>query len=226
MVSTLFTQRHSPYKGKSVGSYSSFNLALHVGDEIEAVESNRFSLSRDVGPSVYMNQVHGNSVVIVDSHLIAQPTADALITQESNVALVVLVADCIPLLLWDNDQSCIAAVHVGRRGLINGITDNVLEIMRIMGARDVQACIGPSICGACYEVGDDVFQEVVDLYPLAQGESHRGARSLDLSKALVAHLLGEGVEVVATGACTQEDKNYFSYRRDGHTGRQAGVIWL
>lgn len=226
MASTLFTQRHSPYKGKSVGAYSSFNLALHVGDDSEAVERNRFSLSRDVGPSVYMNQVHGNSVVIVDSHVIAQPTADALVTQETNVALVVLVADCIPLLLWDNKESCIAAVHVGRRGLTNGITSNVLEIMRIMGARDIQASIGPSICGACYEVGDDVFQEVVDLFPLAQCKSHRGGRSLDLSKALEAHLLADGVEVVARGGCTNEDENYFSYRRDGHTGRQAGVIWL
>lgn len=172
-----------------------------------------------------MNQTHGNSVVVVDGFSTHEPNADALITQESGVALAALVADCIPLLLWDEDGDCIAAVHVGRRGLVNGITAKVIELMMNMGAQDIRGVIGPCICSNCYEVGQDVFDEVCDSHPVAQSKTKNGSLSLDLPGALTADLVNFGVEVSSLKICTVEDPNYFSYRRDGITGRQAGVIW-
>ena len=96
-----------------------------------------------------MTQVHGNTVFVVHGILAHEPIADALVSQQTGITLVALVADCIPLLLWDEDAPCIAAVHVGRRGLVNGIASQVIEVMRMMGATNIQGHLGPSICGAC-----------------------------------------------------------------------------
>lgn len=223
MVSTLFTDRNG---GISQAPYATFNLALHVDDDTEAVLHNRKHLAQAVGPCVFMSQVHGNSVVVIDGISSGEPIADALVTAESGIALVVLVADCIPLLLWDESSECIAAVHVGRRGLVNGISKKVLEVMDAMGASDIHAQLGPSICGTCYEVGREVYDEVSNVYPYARSETNNGALALDLPGALSRELIDMGVHVSKSDICTVEDARYFSYRRDGITGRQAGVIWL
>ena len=226
MAPFLFTHRKIPNKGSNLSPFSASNLALHVGDDPERVLANRQELTNLVGPSVYMNQVHGNRVVVVDSIPQVQPTADALVTQERSIALVCLVADCIPLLLWDADEIAVAAVHVGRAGLINSITANVLSVMQTMGAKNIYAHIGPSICGTCYEVGADIYDQVVSEFPLAASKTSAGTLALDLAKALEGQLLSEGVAVSRSDVCTLEDQGYFSYRRDAITGRQAGVIWL
>lgn len=223
MVSTRFTDRNG---GVSQAPYASFNLALHVGDDADAVYENRKRLAQTVGPSAFMNQVHGNSVMVVDGISSGDPIADALVTAESGIALVVLVADCIPLLLWDESAGCIAAVHVGRRGLVNGITAKVLAVMGAMGATDIHAQLGPSICGKCYEVGSEIYDEVSSVYPYARSRTSDGALALDLSGALSRELIDIGIRVSRSDLCTVEDAKYFSYRRDGITGRQAGVIWL
>lgn len=223
MVSTLFTDRNG---GVSQAPYASFNLALHVADGADAVRENRNRLAQAVGPSAYMKQVHGSSVVVVDGISSGEPIADALVTQKSAISLVVLVADCIPLLLWDKSAGCIAAVHVGRRGLVNGISAKVLEVMGAMGARDIEAQLGPSICGKCYEVGSEIYDEVSSVYPYARSQTINGAPALDLAGALSRELIDIGIRVSRSDLCTVEDVRYFSYRRDGITGRQAGVIWL
>lgn len=223
MLSTLFTNRNG---GVSLPPYATNNLAFHVGDDESLVRANRESLASTFGPVMYMSQSHGDNVAVVEGISSHEVNADALVTQEPDVALAVLVADCIPLLLWDEGHSCVAAVHVGRRGLINGVTLRAIEIMRLMGAEDIHALLGPSICGRCYEVGSDIHAQVSDIFPLADSRTLVGSRALDLPRALQDQLTHMGVRVTASSICTVENPDFYSYRRDGVTGRQAGVIRL
>jgi len=170
-----------------------------------------------------MNQVHGDAVVVIDD-FVNEPTADALITQNPHIALAVMVADCIPLLLVSD--SVIAAVHVGRRGLVNGIAVKTVNKMRELGASHIWAELGPSICGKCYEVPQDLADEVALLHPVAMSMTIFSSPALDLPRALVAALEAVGVSSQVSAVCTLENPNYFSYRRHNITGRTAGVIWL
>lgn len=135
-----------------------------------------------------------------------------------------MTADCIPLLLASDNV--IAAVHVGRRGLVNGVTRKSIEKMRELGAAKITAHLGASICGTCYEVDQNTFDEVVAQYPKAESQSARGTTALDLSKALVAELAELSIACEVDTRCTNEDTNLFSYRKSHRTGRQAGLIRL
>lgn len=211
--------------GLSTGAFHSLNLALHVEDDATVVAKNRKILEEDLAmPVAYMNQVHGNALCEVDARPEAEPTADALITRRKGVALAVMVADCIPLLMANS--SAVTAVHVGRRGLVNGVAKQALQRLREIDSSPITAVVGPSICGSCYEVSEDIYREVVDLYPVAASATVDGTFALDLSKALVEELRGESVTVIDESRCTVEDLDLYSYRRDGVTGRQVGVIWL
>jgi YfiH family protein len=171
-----------------------------------------------------MNQVHGNRIAIIEEQSDETPTADSLVTGIPGVTLGVLVADCIPLLL--RSKEVVAAVHVGRKGLMNSITPLTLALMREMGASSIEAIMGPSICGSCYEVSTEIYQEVITLHPSAASVTPRGTHSLDLPAALNKLLELEGISVVNEFVCTAESPDHFSYRRDGVTGRQAGLISL
>ena len=211
--------------GASQGFYSSLNLGDHVGDQPSDVLANRESLEKLHGPIQFMNQVHGSRIVIIENVTDEAPTADALVTGIPGVTLAVMVADCIPLLL--TSREAVAAVHVGRRGLVNGIAVTTLELMREMGAQDICATIGPAICGSCYEVSSQLHDEVIAQFPLASAKTISGTPSLDLPKALMAVLQGAGVELITNQEiCTVENQDLFSYRRDGVTGRQAGLVRL
>lgn len=216
-----FTKRTG---GESHGAFASLNLGTHVGDEVEAVLKNRAALSREFGPVQFMNQVHGDRIALIEEITDEIPTADALVTGIPGIALAVMVADCIPLLLASRES--VAAVHVGRRGLVNEITRKTLSVMRDMGATEISAIVGPAICGECYEVSEDLHREVIALHPDAQSHTPHGSFALDLPKALIKVLREEGVTVLDESQCTVENSEYFSYRRDGVTGRQAGVISL
>lgn len=224
-MSTRFTKRAG---GVSQGNFASLNLALHVGDRADDVRRNREIAATDIGADLvgvqYMNQVHGNRVVIVEEPSDEEPTADALITGIPGIALAVMVADCIPLLL--KSDVAVAAVHVGRRGLVNDVTRSALHVMREMGAENITAILGPSICGRCYEVSDQIFSEVSDLHPLAASRTERNTPALDLPAALRALLKSESIACIDEFECTFESHNLFSYRRDAITGRQAGIISL
>ena len=211
--------------GFSQGVYSSLNLGDHVGDAPSDILRNRELLRKEYGPVQFMNQVHGNRIAIIESVADEQPTADALITGIPGTTLAVMVADCIPLLL--TSREVVAAVHVGRRGLVNQVAIETLKLMREMGAHDISATIGPAICGSCYEVSENIFQEVTSQFPLADSRTNSGSLALDLPKALHGALKSAGVvEISYQGNCTVEDGNLFSYRRDGVTGRQAGLVSL
>jgi YfiH family protein len=220
-MDSFFTNRHG---GFSHGDYSSWNLASHVGDDPADVEKNRAKLREQVGNFAVMSQVHGDAVVVVDQVPAEIPVADALITGNPNLALVVMVADCIPLLL--RSESLVAAVHVGRAGLMNSIALKTVTQMRELGAKHISGSIGPAICGSCYEVPKDLHDQVIAVHPLASSETRFGTSALDLPKALIAALDLVDVPVVISAGCTLEDDVYFSYRRNQVTGRQAGVIKL
>ena len=217
-----FTDRSG---GVSQGVFTSFNLGDHVSDDAEDVQANRALLASKYGLVQFMNQVHGSRIVIIESVTDEAPTADALVTGIAGVTLAVMVADCIPLIL--TSAEAVAAVHVGRRGLVNGVALKTVELMREMGAKKIRATLGPAICGRCYEVSQDVHDEVVALHPLATAQTASGTPALDLPKALKGALAAEGIsEINDLQICTVESADHFSYRRDGQTGRQVGLVSL
>jgi YfiH family protein len=199
------------------------NLAQHVGDNAESVATNRQLLAKITGPVQFMNQVHGNEVVEVKT-LGDDSTCDALITTLPGIALAVMVADCIPLLL--TSSTVVGAVHVGRRGLMNSVAIKALEAMRKLGAGEIHAQLGASICGRCYEVPQELADEVSAKHPAATSLTNNLTPALDLPRALIADLVAHGVTYEASPMCTLEDDEYFSYRRHNITGRNAGVVWL
>ena len=184
---------------------------------------NRELLSKITGPIQFMNQVHGDEVVEVKS-LIDDPTCDALITTVPGIALAVMVADCIPLLL--SSTGVVGAVHVGRRGLMNSVAIKAVEAMRALGASQIHAQLGASICGRCYEVPQELADEVITKHPAATSLTNNLTPALDLPRALIADLVAIGVTYEASQICTLENDEYFSYRRHNITGRNAGVVWL
>ena len=213
----FFTDRRG---GSSLGVYESLNLALHVGDDPAIVASNR----AHIGSAQFMNQVHGDQIVIVDSVTSEVPTCDGLITTKPAISLAVMVADCIPLLLVSKEA--VGAIHVGRAGLVNRIALKAIHTMRSLGSIDIHAILGPSICGACYEVPFEMQQDVMQEHPRAFATTRKGTPGLDLPKALIADLVSAGVSYEASTSCTYEDEMYFSHRRQNPTGRFAGVISL
>ena len=210
--------------GASSGAFASLNLGTHVADDLPTVLANRALLAQEIGPIQYMSQVHGNRVAIIEEVTDEDPTADALVTGIPGVSLAVQVADCIPLLL--HSAEAVAAVHVGRKGLVNGVALAAIEVMRDMGSTEITAIVGPSICGSCYEVSKEIHDEVVALHPAAHSTTAQGTPSLDLPAALRVVLIEEGLTLIDEFRCTCENQDLFSYRRDGVTGRQAGIIKL
>ena len=216
-----FTDRSG---GVSQGVFTSFNLGDHVSDDPADVQANRALLASKFGPVQFMNQVHGSRIVIIESVTDETPTADALVTGIAGLSLAVMVADCIPLLLVSKEA--VGAIHVGRAGLVNRIALKAIHTMRSLGSIDIHAILGPSICGACYEVPFEMQQDVMQEHPRAFATTRKGTPGLDLPKALIADLVSAGVSYEASTSCTYEDEMYFSHRRQNPTGRFAGVISL
>ena len=220
-MTTRFTNRTG---GVSTGAFASLNLGDHVGDDPTAVAENRAILAKKFGPVQFMKQVHGDRIAIIEEVTDEAPTADALVTGIPGIALAVMVADCIPLLL--KSPEVVAAVHVGRRGLQNEITRKTIALMKEMGSSSITAIIGPGICGTCYEVSEDVFNEVVATHPFTESRTPAGTFALDLHAGLRSVLSDEGIGILDKFECTFENSELFSYRRDSITGRQAGIISL
>jgi len=221
MAQILFTARHG---GSSENRYESLNIGDHVGDDLADVERNRKILKgllSQVSP-IFMNQVHGNEVVEVDSNLRSPITADALITRQKGLPLVVLSADCLPILI--RGENIVGAIHAGRRGVLNGIIHKTISLMREIENLNFSATIGPAICADCYEVDSAMYAEAISVEP--QLATNPQVHCLDLKRAASSQLANLGVEVEVVDICTAHDLNFFSYRRDGVTGRSAGVIVL
>lgn len=227
-VGVAVTDRHG---GVSAPPYAELNLADHVGDDAHAVEQNRARLRAEVGaarPLVTMRQVHGAQVAVVDEAPAQPPEADALVTRAAGLTLAVLVADCTPLLLWDRRAGVIAAVHAGRRGLAGRVLPAALDVMCGLHARPdrISALVGPTICPEHYEVPADMRAEVAAVAPEAAATASTGAPALDIRAGLLAQLEAAGVRRWAVmPQCTAESPDYYSFRRDGTTGRFAGLVW-
>ncbi len=220
--------------GRSRAPYDSFNLGSHVGDDPAAVAANRERLARELGVDgdrlVWMEQVHGTGVAVVDAPAEAPlPATDALVTRTPGLVLCVLVADCVPVLLADPVAGVVAAVHAGREGVRQGVVTATLAAMARLGSRpaDTTALLGPAVCGTDYEVPREMQAEVARVAPAAAVRTRRGTPGLDLRAGLAELLTRAGLpQVVHDPRCTVEDRRLYSHRRDGVTGRQAGVTWL
>ena len=221
MAQILFSARHG---GVSQGEFGSLNFGDHVGDTALAVENNRKILKKllsQISP-IFMNQVHGNEVIEVDSNSNSPVTADAVITRQAGLPLAVLCADCLPILI--KGSKIVGAIHAGRRGILNGIIAETISRMRALGGDNLVATIGPAICSRCYEVDLPMYLDAIshDAELATNTETH----CLDLKRAARSQLSFQGVEVSDLEICTAHDSNFFSYRRDGITGRNVGVIVL
>jgi polyphenol oxidase len=215
--------------GVSAAPYDALNLADHVGDEPRAVAENRERVRAAVGvPLVTMRQVHGTEVAVVAGPTEQPPEADALVTRAAGLALVVLVADCTPILLWDRTAGVVGAVHAGRRGLAGGVLPAAVDVMRALGARPrrMYAVVGPSVCATHYEVPAPMRDEVDTAAPGSAAVTSSGAPALDIRAGLLAQLHDGGVrQWMVMPHCTAETSDYYSYRRDRTTGRFAGLVW-
>jgi YfiH family protein len=220
--------------GRSASPYDTFNLGDHVGDDPADVAANRSRVARELDVPedrlVWMNQVHGTSVAVVDGPQDGPvPATDGLVTATPGLVLCVLVADCVPILLADHETGVVAAVHAGREGVRQGVVPAALSAMASLGARarHVTALLGPAVCGACYEVPEQMQADVAAVAPAAVTRTRSGTPGLDLRAGIEEILRRAGIpEVVQDPRCTVEDPTLFSHRRDGVTGRQAGIVWL
>jgi YfiH family protein len=175
-----------------------------------------------------MHQVHGRDVAVVEQPVAAEPPeADGLVTTERGVALLVRVADCVPVLLADPDVGVIGAAHAGRKGMAAGVVPHTVERLRALGAERVVAWVGPHICGRCYEVPDDLRAEISAAVPASYAETRWGTPGLDLGAGVTSQLVAAGCEVVQVDRCTLEHAQLHSHRRDGvAAGRFGGLIWV
>ncbi|SED88042.1 polyphenol oxidase family protein [Ruania alba] len=226
----LFTTRAG---GRSEAPYRGLNLGAGVGDRLDDVARNRDEVAAEVGaPVVYLRQVHLADVIVRSERAAAaialgeEPTADGVVLTSADLAAAVLVADCVPVLLAA-ESGAVAAVHAGRRGLLAGIVTAAIGAMAAVGHPARYAAIGPSICGQCYEVPADLRAEASERMPALAATTSWGTPSLDLRAGVLGELAAADVhEVDQHAACTREDRRFFSYRRDGVTGRCAGVVRL
>lgn len=207
------------------------NLADYVGDDPAHVAARREAVQAELGAQrlVFARQVHGTHIAVVEDSDEDIGEADGLVATTPGVAVGVLVADCLPVLLADPGAGVVAAAHAGRRGLATGILANTVAEMVALGARPGRcvAVIGPAICGGCYEVPAAMRDEVAAIVPGTCASTRTGRPALDLVSGAVEQLADAGVGTIRrTEICTLEDDRYFSYRRDGQTGRFAGIVML
>lgn len=226
-VHKVFTTRTG---GVSAAPFDSFNLGDHVGDDPQAVAANRARLASIIGVSdfVWMEQLHTNIVTVVDAPQIA-PATDAVVTTQRGLALAVLTADCVPLLLSDDRAGVIAAVHAGRLGARNDILLRTLDTMESLGSKPetTHVLLGAAASGKRYEVPKEMADDFEAAVPGSRTRTEQGTWGIDIRAGLVRQLLSRGVKNIDVNPhCTIKNEHYFSYRREGKTGRQAGVIWL
>lgn len=249
-VRSLITSRNG---GVSRAPYASLNLGAHVGDDPLAVSENRRRLAAHLPASpCWLEQVHGTTLVDAASLAAAEvAVADGAFARAPGVVCAVMTADCLPVLLCDQSGSTVAAVHAGWRGLQAGILERAVAALGLPGVR-LLAYLGPAIGPQAFEVGDEVRRAFVDAHQeaaaafLAAPQAWPGTRRAvaaasrpaaqqperkwlaDIYLLARQRLRRAGVEAIyGGGGCTlREGERFFSYRRDGVTGRMAALIWL
>lgn len=227
-VKTLITTRHG---GCSQGVYAGLNLGVHVGDDPEAVRKNRATVQAQVPvPVAYLNQTHSTTVVRAADALEKLTDADAAVDSDGLAACAAMTADCLPVLFCDRAGTAVAAAHAGWRGLAGGILENTVRAMNVPPV-EIMAYLAPAIGPDAFEVGQDVKDAFCGKMPEAESafEDIGGGKYLADIYALARQTLHrEGVTQIYGGdRCTVLERDtFFSYRRDGQTGRMASIIWL
>ena len=232
--------------GASGVPWQSLNVGAHVGDDPLAVRQNRARV-RDAlelpAEPLWLEQVHGNAVHLAQSGTapVTPPRVDAVVTRDADVVLAIMVADCLPVLLCACDGSAVGVAHAGWRGLAGGVIESALQGLSALGtpATQVMAWLGPAISGARFEVGAEVRAAFLDhasddagafVQHQTDGQKRSGGEKYlaNLYALARARLRRAGVSrVYGGGFCTYLDRaRFFSYRRDGRTGRMASLIWL
>lgn len=233
-VHTLISSRHG---GFSTAPFASLNVGMHVGDDVAAVNRNRALIQQSVPyPLAYLNQTHSTIVVDAETALNAllagEPvTADATVVKKGvKAACAIMTADCLPVLLCDYAGTVVAAAHAGWRGLANGILQKTVLAMGV-NPTEIMAYLGPAIGPDAFEVGQDVWAVFCQSQPEAEkaftriDEQHYLADIYALARIALADI---GVNRIFGGTeCTVlQRQRFFSYRRDGQTGRMVSAIWL
>jgi len=224
------------YGGVSTAPDDQLNLGMHVKDGHNSVLKNRQRLSRYLklpAEPVWLNQVHGNSIIQIDSQVdleITDKTADGSYSREANKVCVVTTADCLPLLLCDDEGAQIAAIHIGWRGFSKNIISVALE--KFACAHDkLMAWLGPCISADHYEIDATVFNASRKIFAGAEEcfiETCMGHWLMDLKLLVSKQLISLEVGHIYTSPyCTYSDQTrFFSHRRDGTTRRMASLIWI
>lgn len=235
-VVSLSTMRSGGVSSGPYGNLSGvdgLNLGDHVGDAPLDVQENRARLSASLPASpVWLNQVHATRVVDA-ANAQGKPDADASIASETGMVCAIQTADCLPVLFCDTLGSCVGAAHAGWRGLAGGVLEATVAQMRERSAADILVWLGPAIGPTQFEVGSEVHAAFVAKYPRADqafAPHPQQAGKYFANLYLLARLALEQVGVTAIyggNYCTYADAaRFYSYRRDGVTGRMASLIWL
>jgi YfiH family protein len=228
-VQAAFTTRQG---GVSQGVYQGLNLGLHVSDEPALVMQNRQLLTQQLALSttpIWLEQVHGTDVFNAEAPCVIPPQADAAVTTTVGLPLTVMTADCLPVLFCDKAGTVVATAHAGWRGLCAGVLEKTIAAMQV-APNEILAWIGPAIGPSAFEVGDEVKAAFVAHDPQAAAAfvAHQDKWLADLLMLARQRISAAGVSAIYGGnQCTFSDaQQFYSYRRDGQTGRMAGLIWL
>lgn len=226
-VKSLMTTRVG---GVSQAPWTSFNLGDHVGDDAAHVAANRARLRRHMPAEPgWLRQVHGARVVELGRE--PNPEADASFTRASGQVCAVLTADCLPVLFCDRAGSVVAAAHAGWRGLADGVLEATVAAMQVPPG-DLLVWLGVAIGPLAFEVGDEVRETFIAQHPAAATafipQSTPGKWLAEIYRLAHVHLNAAGVQAIyGGGRCSfSETDSFYSYRRDGVTGRMASLVWL
>jgi polyphenol oxidase len=215
------------FGGKSAAPFNELNLATHVGDSAIAVAVNRSILADafdvPVDKITWPGLTHSADVGVVDSRLSNFPEVDILITKLRKQALATMAADCVSLVAVDPESLCVLTAHIGWKGAAAGALDCAVDALTQSGAvlKNVEVWLGAAICGNCYQVPADRLEAVAVVLPGAVVDG-----GLDIRAGIQKRLQELKVKVNLVGGCTSCDPNYFSFRRDGQTGRQGALVML
>lgn len=219
--------------GVSRAPYATLNLGFHTADDLKNVAANRRRLQARLGlveAPFWLRQVHGNNVVRAEKISGETPVADAAWSDVPGLACVVLTADCLPVLICDRKGTRVAAVHGGWRSLVANIIEHTIAATGVAPS-ELMAWLGPAIGPAAFEVGPEVRAMFVERWPETTAAFRAGEGDrwfCDIYSIARTRLRGCGVTQVFGGDfCTVTDQDrFYSYRRDGETGRMASLVWL
>lgn len=216
--------------GVSKKPFDTLNIADHVEDNIEDVNKNRELLSEFLEmPLVFIGATHSPNVVNVKSEYpIIHKDTDALVTREKNLGLVIMSADCAPIVLVDPIAHVVGVVHAGWQGMLVGVVENSVEGMLDLGAetQNMKAIIGPTISAKNFSATKERFEEVKSKEPSAAVILPNGELAVDIRKGVKTQLAKYQIKTTDLNICTFENKELFSFRRDAVTGRNATIAWL